>query len=459
MFSIAELIGCGRSNDEITKAAEEAEEDVNRELAEKGTNFENKLKLLKVKHTVIKKERDQLLQEKRELTPIKDELSGYIRQIKELEAALLSQDEKAKVENSTIFNENRQLQLHLVTTKELADARQLRIDELETRARADKIQFDSMKMRLETLSSQNENSQELQTAIDETNAYKVALQIAKGEIVTMKNQLKVFEKRTEAELDRANSLQLQLDAAQQRIAELEKSSTIAMRSRSVDDEQQVIELKHTITMLTTQVKELEGSAHREKSLQRERDELTMAKTKLEVQVVELERQLKRDRDHLALVQQESDELIGSALAAAKGEVVAYRERINELESQSRKDRERSAQIQREFDELIAGRIVTHGESPTRLADRCKAVKDKYVWCRMSSPRILRSSLNQLSFSLYPFQFNHRLAAASLRSKQLINGIDEYSGNEYVEGLNEARQTMAGARLDSENEAASGEVKK
>ena len=276
------------------------------------------------------------------------------------------------------------MQLHLVTTKELADARQLRIDELETRAQADKTQFDSMKMRLEAVSVQHENSQELHAAIDETNAFKVALQIAKGEIVTMKNQLLVFEKRTEAEQDKATSLQSQLDDAlvnekafQQRIAELEKNP-IEMQSRSVDDEQLVMDLKNTITMLTTQVKELEGSAHREKNLQRERDELTVAKIKLEVQVAELERQMKRDRDHLALVQQESDELIGSALAAAKGEVVAYRERINELESQSRKDRERSAQIQREFDELIAGRIVTHGESPTRLADRCKAVKDKYV---------------------------------------------------------------------------------
>ena len=396
MFSLAELIGCGRGNDEITKAAEEAEEDTNRELTEKGVNFENKLRLLKVKHTVIKKERDQLLQEKRELTPIKkDEISGYLRQIKELEAELVSERENARIQSSTVFNdlelelqrkqeENRQMQLHLVTTKELADARQLRIDELETRAQADKTQFDSMKMRLEAVSVQHENSQELHAAIDETNAFKVALQIAKGEIVTMKNQLLVFEKRTEAEQDKATSLQSQLDDAlvnekafQQRIAELEKNP-IEMQSRSVDDEQLVMDLKHTITMLTTQVKELEGSAHREKNLQRERDELTVAKIKLEVQVAELERQMKRDRDHLALVQQESDELIGSALAAAKGEVVAYRERINELESQSRKDRERSAQIQREFDELIAGRIVTHGESPTRLADRCKAVKDKYV---------------------------------------------------------------------------------
>ena len=399
MYSIAELIGCGRGNDEITKAAEEAEEDTNRELTEKSVNFENKLRLLKVKHTVIKKERDQLLQEKRELTPIKDEVSGYIRQIKDLEAELTSEREKARIQSSVVSNndteldlqrkleENRQLQLHLVTTKELSDARQLRIDELETRARADKAQFDSMKMRLESLSMQNENNQELQAAIDETNAFKVALQIAKGEIITMKNQLMVFEKKTEAEQDRVASLQSQLDAAlvnektfQQRIADLEEKNqnAIEMRSRSVDDEQQMMELQHTIAMLTAQVKELEGSAHREKSLQRERDELTMSKTKLEVQVGELERQMKRDRDHLALVQQESDELIGSALAAAKGEVVAYRERINELESQSRKDRERSAQIQREFDELIAGRIVTHGESPTRLADRCKAVKDKYV---------------------------------------------------------------------------------
>ena len=91
MFSLAELIGCGRGNDEITKAAEEAEEDTNRELTEKGVNFENKLRLLKVKHTVIKKERDQLLQEKRELTPIKkDEISGYLRQIKELEVVQFS---------------------------------------------------------------------------------------------------------------------------------------------------------------------------------------------------------------------------------------------------------------------------------------------------------------------------------------------------------------------------------
>lgn len=113
--------------------------------------------------------------------------------------------------------------------------------------------------------------------------------------------------------------------------------------------------------------------------------------------------------------------------------MAYRDRINELEAQAKKDRERATALQHDFDALIAGRIVTHGESPTRLADRCKAVKDK-------------------------------LEAASIRSKALISGFLEKDENdqalydEDARGLSDARRAIA-ERVRLEATADNDEVKK
>ena len=234
----------------------------------------------------------------------------------------------------------------------------------------------------------------------------------------MKNRMAEAEQQLAAAIKKSNDSQ----GSSRDAAELEKTKNELGAVRTV------------VELQKQRIEELEGNAQRDKAVRRERDDLAAAKAKLEVQVADLERQVRRNREELALMQQEHDELIGSALAAAKGEVVAYRDRINELEAQAKKDRERAAALQRDFDELISGRIVTHGESPTRLADRCKAVKDK-------------------------------LEAASIRSKALISGFLEKDENDQAlydgdaQGLSEARRAIAERVRIEAAAAGNDEVKK
>ena len=204
--------------------------------------------------------------------------------------------------------------------------------------------------------------------------------------------------------------------SQSELLGLQKRLNDMERSHNNTDAQSIIAAGHAekVRLLQQQVNDQQSARV---VLTKERDDLLSVKAKLEAQVTELERQLKRDRSQLAIIQQESDQIVQSAMTAARGEVGAYRDRINELELQSRKDRERSAQIQREFDELITGRVASDGGSPIRLADRCKAVQDK-------------------------------LEAASLRSKALIHGFLEHDENDQAlydennDGLSEERRNIA-----------------
>ena len=441
MFFISDLVGCGNKADELK--AESLEEDFSPESA---ADLATKLRALKVKHSVIKKERDQLLVEKREsLSPVrevKEDTSGYIRQIKGLEAQLKIEREKVMIQDAALMankeierslevsrEENKNLYLHLETTKELAVSRQERIDELEARSRADKTQLEVMKVKYD--GGKSTDSQERQQAVNEANASKLALKMAKEELELLRS--KVVESETQATVNQQQltSLQTRLDTmtAQKKSADLSlemaQSELLVMQKRMTDMERSIDNRNGTdvqsaagnaekLRLLQQQVAEHKGN---NAILIKERDDLLSVKEKLEAQVTELGRQLKRDRSQLAIIQQESDQIVQSAMTAARGEVGAYRDRINELELQSRKDRERSTQIQRQFDELITGRVVSSSESPTRLADRCKVVKDK-------------------------------LEAASIRSKALIHGFLEQDENDQAlfdennDGLSEERRGIA-----------------
>lgn len=434
MFSIADLVGCGSRQDELKKEQEEEEaREAAERVSEKMKEVENNLKALKLKHAVVKKERDELLTFKRELTPVKDAEAQHVKRIrdleaqttaaasriKDLEAQLADARErtvasdgaaagKADVERQlqATKEETRNLQLHLETTREVVELQKAKLDELETRSKADKQQYDAMKAKLESVHHGTES------------ADAKAMQRAQEELVAMKNRMAEAEQQLAAAIKKSNDSQ----GSSRDAAELEKTKNELGAVRTV------------VELQKQRIEELEGNAQRDKAVRRERDDLAAAKAKLEVQVADLERQVRRNREELALMQQEHDELIGSALAAAKGEVVAYRDRINELEAQAKKDRERAAALQRDFDELISGRIVTHGESPTRLADRCKAVKDK-------------------------------LEAASIRSKALISGFLEKDENdqalydEDAQGLSEARRAIAERVRIEAAAAGNDEVKK
>ena len=448
MFFISDLVGCGNKADELK--AESLEDEESRDLSpERAVDLANKLRALKVKHSVIKKERDQLLVEKREsLSPVrevkenKEDTSVFLRQIKGLESQLKIEREKVVILDDALLankeierslevsrEENKNLHMHLETTKELAISRQERIDELEARSRADKTQLEVMKVKYD--GGKSTDSQAMQQAVIEANASKLALKMAKEELELLRSKIVESEARTTVNQQQLTSLQTRLDTmtAQKKSADLSlemaQGELLGMQKRMADIEQSINNQNGSdaisaagnaekLRLLQQQVTE-----HKDANavLTKERNDLLSVKAKLEAQVTELERQLKRDRSQLAIIQQESDQIVQSAMTAARGEVGTYRDRINELELQSRKDRERSAQIQREFDELITGRIVSNGESPTRLADRCKAVKDK-------------------------------LEAASIRSKALISGFLEQDENDQAlfdennDGLSEERRGIA-----------------
>ena len=431
MFSLglADIVGCGSRADEL-RAQSMEEEEALESVGAKTTELSGKLKALKLKHSVIKKERDQLLVEKRELlTPVKDvkdEISGYLRKIKELDAQLKVEREKVALHETVVASksdleghlkfsrdENRNLQMLLETSKELADSRQSRIDELEARSRADKLQMDAIKLKLESPSTS--------TPLSEGTTSKAALKIAYDELDAMRNKVSGLEANAVADRQQLTSLQIRLDtvvaekqsvdlsleialselsAARTRIAEWDGPSVGAGTGTgtgagagagsaySTDGEvhrlqQQIIQLTHSHEALTTQHQELESTmVRREAALVGERDTLAADKARLEIQVETLEGQLQRERAALLALQAPQNEAgtTDAALTAAREEVLACRGRIAELESQSKRDRERSSALRQEIDEMIAGRVIPHGDSPTRLADRCKAVKDKVSQC-------------------------------------------------------------------------------
>ena len=186
----------------------------------------NKLRALKVKHSVIKKERDQLLVEKREsLSPVKEvkeDTSGYIRQIKGLEAQLKIEREKVMIQDVALMankeierslelsrEENKNLHLHLETTKELAKSRQERIEELEARSRADKTQLEVMKVKYD--GGKSTDGQAMQQAVNEANASKLALKMAKEELELLRSKVVESESHAATNQQQLTSLQTRLD--------------------------------------------------------------------------------------------------------------------------------------------------------------------------------------------------------------------------------------------------------
>lgn len=323
MFSIADLVGCGSQQDAIKKEQEEEESrEAAERVAEKMKEVEASLKALKLKHTVVKKERDELLVYKRELTPVKDAEAQHVKRIrdleqqtaasaarvKDLEGQLAAERDraaasegsaagKADVERQLLATkeEGRNLQLHLETTREVVELQKAKLEELETRFRADKQQYDAMKAKLEAVHHGEAGG-------GGGGADAKAMQRAQEELAAMKSRLADAEQQLAAAISSSNGNGGKNGGKE----ELEKVQNELAAVRTV------------VELQKQRIQDLEGSTEREKAMRRDRDDLSAAKAKLEVQVVDLERQVRRSREELALMQQEHDELIGYSCNAIHG---------------------------------------------------------------------------------------------------------------------------------------------